>query len=141
MDFGRLKFWSKQEEPLASQESFLPQTEPVYTPNQDPYMTGNKDPFSNQTFSSLDGMQESFNQRSAQYPVGVPFPGSTPQPAQPPQQWEAPMQQEASVGLTGREVELILAKLDAIRSEIDALHQRVRRIEQATEPPTNKRYW
>lgn len=140
MDFGRLKFWNKPEEPLANQESFLPQAEPMYAPSQDPFASGNRDPLSNQPFSPSDSRPQSFDQRSAQYPVGVPFPGSTPQVPQ--QQWEAPVaQQDVAVGLSGREVELILAKLDAIRSEIDSLHQRIRRIEQATEPPGNKRYW
>jgi len=81
-----------------------------------------------------DGFPQQFAQQS--YPQSTPFPGSL----QPRQQQQVEQYQEP--GVSQRDVELILAKLDAIKSDLDALHQRVRKIEQATEqPPQQKRYW
>jgi hypothetical protein len=49
-------------------------------------------------------------------------------------------------GVQSRDIELILAKLDGIKSELDALHQRVRKIEQLSDTQQNaqqqkSRYW
>ena len=85
-----------------------------------------------------DANPESFPQQFSQqsYPQSTPFPGSLQARAQP------QVEQYQEPGVSQRDVELILAKLDAIKSDLDALHQRVRKIEQATEaPPQQKRYW
>ncbi len=37
-----------------------------------------------------------------------------------------------------RDMELVLAKLDAIKAELDSVHQRIRKIEQSTD--THKKY-
>ena len=68
-----------------------------------------------------------------QYPASVPFPGS---------QQVSPQAREEAIH--PRDVELILAKLDAIKSELDALHQRVRKIEQTSDQDqlaARRRYW
>lgn len=87
----------------------------------------------NPSFSDPAFNPQPFAQQN--YPQSTPFPGRPPpqaafQPVQ--EQHEAP-------AIHPRDVELILAKLDAIKSEMDALHQRVRKIEQATE--SGKKYW
>ena len=40
-----------------------------------------------------------------------------------------------------RDIELILAKLDAIKAELDSVHQRIRKIEQTTEPQQRRNSW
>jgi hypothetical protein len=89
-----------------------------------------------------------------QYPAPQPFPGSGQYPGD--AGHDAGMQDTGHMqshdashdsGIHPRDIELILAKLDAIKSELDALHQRVRAIEQTTAPSANagpgaqKRYW
>lgn len=85
--------------------------------------------------------EQSYQQRS--YPDHTPFPGQ--QPAAPGYGQDNYAEssrdppRETGSQLQNRDVELILAKLDMIKSELDSLHQRVRKIEQGTEG--KQRYW
>jgi hypothetical protein len=134
----KLKFWKKQDDLFSE-------------PN--PSVLGNE---SSSSFSDPYGgssTQSSQDQLSSQDPYGSveqqdpygstseqQYPGHSPFPGQEPMQQQHVVQ-ESSFG-DGRDVELILAKLDMIKSELDSLHQRVRRIEQLNEPAGKKeRYW
>lgn len=122
--------------------------------------------FSSQQFSSQDPMQNMQNnnnldsfgqsqpsvqekimlQQTQQYPPAQPFPGSVPfQQQQYAQQYPQGPQGQVQDSLHVRDTELILAKLDGIKSELDALHQRVRKIEQYYDAQTaqtqQKKYW
>jgi hypothetical protein len=144
--FNKLQFWKKDEE-FASSEP------PSYDFGSDPLQ--HSDPL-----QSSDPMQPSAGEQpfaQQNYPQSTPFPGRQPsQPMQQPfsqpfAQQNYPQSQQNAFSpspehaeppqspIHPRDVELILAKLDAIKSEMDALHQRVRKIEQATE--TGKKYW
>lgn len=39
-----------------------------------------------------------------------------------------------------RDMELVLAKLDAVKAELDSVHQRIRKIEQSTDSRTTRKY-
>lgn len=116
MVLDSLKFW-KKEDPL---------TDTSFDLGRMP-----SDPFPTQQASPADAFSQINQQMDKQFPPGPSFQSA------PSQQW----QPEQGITMTHRDVELILAKLDAIRSELDALHQRVRKIEQATETKDAKRYW
>ena len=127
--FNKLQFWKKEEEyaqapdyDLGAQKFETQITDPL---TQDPTMN---EQAPDQTTPGQYPMATS-------YPASSPFPGRQSYPQSVPQ--EIPQEQPA---VHPRDVELILAKLDAIKSEMDALHQRVKKIEQATEPQQRK-YW
>lgn len=84
---------------------------------------GNQDPLGpsfapDPSMESPQMGQQPSQQRSYNYPGSAPVPGQNRQAYQ--EYDEAP----------SRDVELILAKLDAIKAELDSVHQRVRKLEQ-----------
>jgi hypothetical protein len=134
---GKLQFWKKDDE-------FASPTEAPHTfdlgSSTDPLQT--HDPLQSNPFQTQQSFeQQGFSQQPssfAQYPQGTAFPGRQ-QPAPVPEQY----QEHQDQGIHPRDVELILAKLDAIKSELDALHQRVRKIEQVNDNQVGqqKKYW
>ncbi len=119
MAFDKLKFWKKDDDLGFSSDNDLGLSDsgvPSYSSESE------HDPMSH----------PDFQQPQQQYPEPASFPGQ-----QQPEQYDV---HEQAIG--SRDVELILAKLDMIKSELDSLHQRVRKIEQATETQQQqKKYW
>jgi hypothetical protein len=116
--FDKMKFWDKKEPEvpaydLGAQSMGSMEPHPLEQPGQE-------------SFNPQGFQQQSY----PQYPSATPFPGS-PEP-------EHISTHDQTVH--PRDIELILAKLDAIKAELDSLHQRVRKIEQVTEPQ-QKKYW
>jgi hypothetical protein len=122
----KAKFWKKEEPDLG----LPPATPQQYDYGAQGYQMPHTDPLQQQPMAEPDPFaQQSFQQ----YPPSTPFPGS-------PKTEQYAEHTEHSIH--PRDVELILAKLDSIKSELDALHLRVRKIEQATEvQQTQKKYW
>jgi hypothetical protein len=122
--FDKLQFWKKDE--AIGDPGEAPAPYDLGMQHADPLQQG--DPFAQQ-------QETAPNFSTPNYPQGSTFPGRMQVPQQPVMQAEVPPDHS----IHPRDIELILAKLDAIKSEMDALHQRVRKIEQATEP--QKKYW
>ncbi len=127
----KLKFWKREEfQPMPD----TPAQDPYGGPQEDPF--ANRDPMSTQ-FGAPQEQQEPFPQmRTPAYPQSSPFPGG--QSVQ--QQSYAPQQEPPR----DRDTELILARLDAIKSDLDAITQRLRILEQRTDQgrtPGQQRYW
>jgi hypothetical protein len=120
----KLQFWKK--------DDFTPSYDaPPDLPPESHDVLQTPDPMRDQFTPATN---DPFTSASPQYPQPAAFPGTgSRQPQQ--SQYEEP-------SVHPRDVELILAKLDAIKSEMDALHQRVRKIEQSVEAPGQKaKYW
>ena len=115
----KMKFWKKDDEFTTDSGTSEPPHYDLGARKFDDPSFGQQNaqqPFGQQAYPQ----ESSFSQASAQYPPTTPFPGTA----------QAPQQQFATQDLHPRDIELILAKLDAIKSELDALHQRIRKIEQ-----------
>ncbi len=124
----RLKFWKKEDNFSLGEtpDPFSGQTDPL-ADHQDPYTTTgpstNTDPL--QMTPPNMGEGSSFNPH-----IQSPEPG-----------YSSPLTRDAVPETLhqdypegrNRDMELILAKLDSIKAELDSLHQRVKKIEQATE--------
>ncbi len=66
-----------------------------------------------------------------------PYPGAAPIPGQ---NRAVPQEEHESYEeAPSRDIQLILAKLDAIKAELDSLHQRVRKIESTSDTKTGPR--
>jgi len=96
---------------------------------------------SHDAFGAQDPMSSSFApdpsvQSNAAYPAAAPFPG---QNRTLPREEEYEVHPEVHADTSRRDTELILAKLDAIKAELDSLHQRVRKIESVTDQKTGSR--
>lgn len=165
--FDKVKFWKQSEEPVGSPPDYdlgarqFDTSNPNGTPPLDQGYGADPlaqhDPLQqagNQFSQSGDGMFGHEPQQyppqpfAQQYPGSTPFPGSPQQSQQPPQGYAQQAQPQFSqpypyASVQPRDVELIIEKLDGIKSELDALHQRVRKIEQAydTKEQQQKRYW
>jgi hypothetical protein len=127
----KVKFWKRDD--FSSDRPSDPQPYDLGAQQFDP---SRSDPMMQQPDMNPDSFPQQFSQQS--YPQSQPFPGSLSSRQQVPQV----DQYAVDSGIHQRDVELILAKLDAIKSDLDALHQRVRKIEQATDnQPQQKRYW
>jgi hypothetical protein len=146
----RVKFWRKEETPqqepapydLGSPQRFGDPTNPMMTDPSGFPQTPTPQQFGGQQFGQqqFDFGQEQQPEQTgpqgyAQYPASQPFPGTGPQ--------AVPEERET---VHPRDIELVLAKLDAIKSELDALHQRVRRIEERSDASSQstqaqRRYW
>jgi hypothetical protein len=124
--FDKIQFW-KKEEPIADPGE-APSPYDLGVTHSDPLQ--HEDPFAQQHEAAP-------NFSTPAYPQGSTFPGRMQVPPQ--AQMQVPVDAAPDPSIHPRDIELILAKLDAIKSEMDALHQRVRKIEQATEP--QKKYW
>ena len=124
----RVKFW-KKDEPSGTDPSYdlgSPSAVDQFAPPT-PEQTAPQFTHQEQEFTP----QKEFGQQFQQYPTAAPFPGT--------QRQEQYVEQEA---IHPRDIELILAKLDAIKSELDAIHQRVRKLEQvADNQQQQRRYW
>jgi hypothetical protein len=132
--FNKLQFWkhddfaspSEQPAPDFNMQNFDPlQSQPLE--HTDPFQA--HDPSPGQYPMQSSPFQSMPQQQSQSYPASTPFPGTA---------QSVPQHYEEKDPVHPRDIELILAKLDAIKSEMDALHQRIRKIEQATE---NRKYW
>jgi hypothetical protein len=135
----KVKFWKKD-------DFTLDMGKPADQPPQ--YDLGAQR-FENPQYDPLAPQQEQFGHEAQgspsyqQYPVNSSFPGA----AQVRHTETMPTPVPEQVGMVRdqavhpRDVELILAKLDAIKSEMDALHQRVRKIEQGMDNSQQKKYW
>jgi hypothetical protein len=104
-------------------------------------MVGAQSTFGNSMQQPSTTQQNTFNHdvfAYQQYPQSTPFPGSAHQVQQ--EQFVEPVHDQA---VHPRDVELILAKLDAIKSELDSLHQRVRKLEQIADNQVTQKnkYW
>lgn len=148
--FDKVKFWKREEEPANAPPEYdlgaqqFDANNPMGMPMTSPDPLAQHDPLGASMSQQGDQMfaasQQPYPQQYPQqgYPGGAPFPGS-PQQAYPGQ---VPAQEPPDQIVHPRDIELILAKLDSIKSEIDALHQRVRKIEQYYDAQTQqKRYW
>ncbi|MDD9952821.1 MAG: hypothetical protein OXR66_00630 [Candidatus Woesearchaeota archaeon] len=142
--FDKLKFWQSDKPVLGSApDPLAPSSDPMQIP--DP-LAGSSDPL-----ATADPLQSTHSYTGGADPLGDPQSGmSAPgqsrrdKPVIP----EAyPSQATFPDGTLGaqelpepreRDAELVLAKLDAIKAELDALHQRIRKIENISE---KKRYW
>lgn len=145
---NKLQFWKRDDDfstPSAEPPAYdlgAQHTDPLQQPDpmahHDPFQQA--DPFGQQFGSQAQpaGQFGSQPQFTSQQYANAQFPGS--QQVRPvPEQYH----EQADPGVHQRDVELILAKLDAIKSELDALHQRVRKIEQAADQTQSnqKKYW
>lgn len=150
----KAKFWKHEDFSLDIDK---PAEQPQYDLNSqyggqhaDPYQA--QDPL--RTTDPLAGQQQTgqqdafghevFNQQQSypQYPQSsTPFPGSA--AARQQIQQEQYPEQGRDAAIHPRDVELILAKLDGIKSELDALHQRVRKLEQIADRQAEQKnkYW
>ncbi|MBR9700811.1 hypothetical protein GOV11_03015 [Candidatus Woesearchaeota archaeon] len=140
----KLKFWKKDEDLDLGGDPFSSGTPPMSMDGlgqPDTLGTTQNDPFQasldrinqgmgGQPYSESLGsasFDQPFQDQQEQYPGHAPIPGSE------------QVHEPEPVG-RDKDTELILAKLDMIKSELDSLHQRVRKIEQATEKKQS-RYW
>lgn len=133
------KFKKKENNPF---DSSLDKSQDPFTNTQNNSLP--QDPFANTEDNSLPKETYSdpfshdiFNENSTQqYPTQQPqFPGNQ-QPAYP----NTPQYHEDVA--PSRDVELILAKLDAIKAELDSVHQRVRKLESAHDAKhPQQKYW
>jgi len=137
MVLDKLKFWKKSDD--LSSFSSLP-NDPMAQHSEDPFagstdpLAQTQDPFANATpgintdssqhrFADLDqGSSSPTMTQPYDYRSTTPLAGST-----------VPDTYEEYPQGRDRDMELILAKLDSIKSELDSLHQRVRKIESSTE--------
>ena len=148
--FDKIKFWKKEddfgvpgtnEQPpaydLGAPQRFDPMTSP------DP-LASQHDPLGQEGFPHDEHIDRGGGPPAyPSYPAPAAFPGS--QSRQMPQE-QYPEHDNQATAVQSRDVELILAKLDAVKSELDALHQRVRKIEQFTDAQQQqqigqKKYW
>lgn len=131
------KFKKKEENPFSDSKLNDPfESNPLGTPN-DPYGASHEepsDPFGHDLFNNSANNPQAIQQNN-QYPTQQPsFPGQNQQQSYNNQVYEdvAP----------SRDVELILAKLDAIKAELDSVHQRVRKLEAAHDAKNpQQKYW
>jgi len=147
--FDKVKFWKKDD------DFGVPGSD---GPQYDLGAPGRDDPLSHQDpLAANDPLapdpSAGFPQQYPSYPQSTPFPGSANPQRQVPQE-QYPQQDQGygqdhtpeHHGVQQRDVELILAKLDGLKSELDALHQRVKKIEQATDTQASaqqqqRKYW
>ena len=125
------------DDPFASSSSSFPSLDQS---NPDPLIPSN-DPFS----SPAASQQQNFGvppQQGGMPPMNFDINNpdinaqtGTPRPREREYSSALPSQAPASMlsGSSEKDLQLILAKLDAIKSELDSLHQRVRKIEQIAE--------
>ena len=160
---GMLDFlpWNKKRGDFLSDvgSSSLPNQDPMATSEQgfsnsaapsgyqDPMASmpdplANRDPLSNQgVLASQDSMQSrAMSQVSTmQDPFAFDNGQTQPQTSSFQDTYSTSSQSDYSHP-PSRDVELILAKLDAIKAELDSLHQRVRKIEQSTDSSHAQKY-
>ena len=138
------KVFGKKEDDFGASDDIFKSAPLDPMKNDDPFahhdpLAPGSDPHAPNAFAG----QEMPHLSTPQYPGGSPVPGTagyrqTPggYPAQQPYpQQQFPQAQQVPPGQYGdydesRDVELILAKLDAIKAELDSVHQRVRKLEQ-----------
>ena len=140
--FDKIKFWKKDDfsvdlgKPADQPPSYDlggQQYDPLHNPDplQHSGQMGQPDTF------NPEGTSPTFAPQN--YPQSTPFPGSIAS-----RQMESQYPEHQEQGIQQRDVELILAKLDAIKSELDALHQRVRKLEQVSDAQvasSQRKYW
>ena len=131
----KLKFWKKDDfssfsdEPSLSDDPMTRQHDPLQ--QSDPYTS---------TTPTIPGQGDfgSYDQGSSFSPTTQPGMMGTPHDdmgTSPFTQPDVQGHQDYPDG-RDRDMELVLAKLDAIKSELDSLHQRVRKIEQTSNKKT-----
>ena len=146
--FDKLKFWKSKDE----FDDFGLGDDPALPPLDDQHPPSGQSlglPPS-QDFDLAE--QPQFGQQ--RQPPAIPAPRQQMQPASySPQSFPAaqtfsppsyqPQQQQYQVGMTSRDIDVVIAKLDSIRLQIEALSQRLANIEQsAAAERTNKRqFW
>lgn len=102
---------------------------PQGAPSQDPYGQQSQDPFGQQQFPPPGQQQFDPTNPDMNAAQGIPRPRdpSTREPDSGVPQGLS--QQGGSQGHTEKDLQLILAKLDALKSELDSVHQRIQKIE------------
>ncbi len=143
--FDNLKFWKKKDE--ISQDSF---SQPSTDSQSDPFsfdssQTQNPDPFASNTHSEPDFQMPSLDSMQSQFSQSTQNPQNT-QPTQAvhQQQYQQVPGQTSSSEMSVRDVELILSRLDLIKSELQNLNHRISLIEQqqrVSHDPQQNKYW
>lgn len=120
--FDKLKFWKKDDDFSMGEDFSAPKGMPEEFNTAEP------------SFSQHSTEEPSFSQQPSydHFDKG-PLPGT--------EQYAWKHQEQEQAAPKDREMELILAKLDAIKSELDSMHQRIRNIEQQADKSKQNRYW
>jgi len=119
----KMKFWKKEEEPLAPPEGFgALEEEPGRLPGEGAEFPGGEPGVPGPALPPIEGTEQE---------TGLP-PELQGVDRQPPTQARAPIQQVPTQVPPQHQMEVISAKLDAIKASLDNINIRLERIERAT---------